>query len=143
VGTGRHRALSPRLRLIRASIIIEIRGAIRTGALSGWASEPSIGTLPVHHSIHVGDLFAGQFPAQVACASLLFARGANIKQVQRWLGHRSPTITLETYVHLLGDDLGEPLSLDRELPPGLAPTGLPRESGEEFSPEPASASAPG
>jgi integrase len=45
------------------------------------------------------------------CASLLFARGANAVQVQRWLGHHSAAFTLATYVHLLDGDLGEPLDL--------------------------------
>jgi integrase len=49
------------------------------------------------------------------CASMLFERGRNAVQVQRWLGHHSPAFTLATYVHLLGDDVGEPLSLDEEL----------------------------
>ena len=30
-------------------------------------------------------------------------------QVQRWLGHHSPSFTLDTYVHLLEDDFGEPI----------------------------------
>jgi integrase len=30
-------------------------------------------------------------------------------QVQRWLGHHSASFTLDTYVHLLDNDLGEPL----------------------------------
>jgi hypothetical protein len=34
-------------------------------------------------------------------------RGLNAKQVQVWLGHHSPAFTLETYVHLLSDDLPE------------------------------------
>jgi integrase len=45
------------------------------------------------------------------CASLLFAQGRNVVQVQRWLGHHSPSFTLDTYVHLLDGDLGDPLSL--------------------------------
>ena len=45
------------------------------------------------------------------CASMLFARGRNAKQVQRCLGHHSPAYTLATYVHLLDDELGEPLDL--------------------------------
>lgn len=44
-------------------------------------------------------------------ASRLFAEGRNAVQVQRWLGHHSPSFTLDTYVHLLGGDLGEPLDL--------------------------------
>jgi integrase len=45
------------------------------------------------------------------CASLLFAEGRNVKQVQSWLGHATPTITLETYVHLLDEGAGDPLDL--------------------------------
>lgn len=45
-------------------------------------------------------------------ASRLFREGRNIVQVQRWLGHHAPSFTLDTYVHLLDADLGEPLALD-------------------------------
>jgi integrase len=45
------------------------------------------------------------------CASMLFAEGRNAVQVQRWLGHHSPAFTLARYVHLMDDDLGEPLAL--------------------------------
>jgi integrase len=45
------------------------------------------------------------------CPSLLFAEGRNVKQVQAWLGHATPTITLETYVHLLDEGVGEPLEI--------------------------------
>jgi len=44
---------------------------------------------------------------------MLFAQGRNVKQVQRWLGHHSPSFTLDTYVHLLSDELDEPLELPR------------------------------
>jgi integrase len=43
-------------------------------------------------------------------ASRLLAEGRNVVQVQRWLGHHSPSFTLDTYVHLLEDNLGEPLA---------------------------------
>lgn len=46
------------------------------------------------------------------CATQLFARGANVKQVQIWLGHHSPAFTLERYVHLLPDDLPDAEMLD-------------------------------
>lgn len=49
------------------------------------------------------------------CASLLFARGANAVQVQRWLGHHSPAFTLATYVHLLPGEGAGALDLDSEL----------------------------
>ncbi len=41
------------------------------------------------------------------CATRLFNAGLNAKQVQVWLGHHSPAFTLDTYVHLLPDDLPE------------------------------------
>jgi Phage integrase family len=45
------------------------------------------------------------------CATALFREGRNVKQVQAWLGHHSPAFTLETYVHLLPQDLSEPRSI--------------------------------
>ena len=41
------------------------------------------------------------------CASLLFAAGKDLKQVQHWLGHHDPAFTLSTYVHLLDGGLGD------------------------------------
>ena len=41
------------------------------------------------------------------CASFLFARGRNIKQVQTWLGHADPGFTLRTYVHLIDEGVGD------------------------------------
>lgn len=44
-------------------------------------------------------------------ASRLVAEGRNVVQVQRFLGHHSPSFTLDTYVHLLEPgDLGGPLT---------------------------------
>jgi integrase len=58
--------------------------------------------------------WAGFHTFRHTVASRLFAEGRNVVQVQRWLGHHSPSFTLDTYVHLLSDDLGEPLApLDR------------------------------
>jgi integrase len=45
------------------------------------------------------------------CASMLFAEGRNVKQVQRWLGHHSPSFTLDTYIHLLDEGIGGPLKV--------------------------------
>ena len=56
------------------------------------------------------------------CASLLFDRGANAVQVQRWLGHHSPAFTLSTYVHLMDGGVGKGLGLDRELDAGRKAT---------------------
>lgn len=46
------------------------------------------------------------------CASLLFAEGRNVKQVQEWLGHADPGFTLRTYVHLMDEGVGDADFLD-------------------------------
>lgn len=46
------------------------------------------------------------------CASLLFASGKNVKQVQVWLGHADPGFTVRTYIHLMDDGLGDADFLD-------------------------------
>ena len=53
---------------------------------------------------------AGLAPLRVhdlrhTAASLSIASGASVKAVQHQLGHRSATLTLDTYSHLSGDDL--------------------------------------
>lgn len=53
--------------------------------------------------------WAGFHTFRHTVASRLFAEGRNVVQVQRWLGHHSASFTLHTYVHLLDNDLGEPL----------------------------------
>jgi integrase len=57
--------------------------------------------------------WAGFHTLRHTCATMLFAEGRNAVQVQRWLGHHSPAFTLATYVHLLDEDVGEPLSIAR------------------------------
>jgi integrase len=56
------------------------------------------------------------------CASLLIQRGATVKEVQTQLGHSTPTVTLNTYTHLFGDDL-DALWEPRQSPasPGQVP----------------------
>ncbi len=44
--------------------------------------------------------------------SLLYANGANISQVQAYLGHSSPSFTHNTYVHLLGNEKQPVLEID-------------------------------
>ena len=36
----------------------------------------------------------------------------------KWLGHHSAAFTLDTYVHLLSDDIGEPIDLAVEFGQG-------------------------
>jgi integrase len=49
--------------------------------------------------------WAGFHTLRHTCATSLFWRGLNAKQVQVWLGHHSPAFTLAVYVHLMSDDL--------------------------------------
>ncbi len=53
--------------------------------------------------------WAGFHTFRHTVASRLFAEGRNVVHVQRWLGHHSPSFTLDTYVHLLDGDVGIPL----------------------------------
>jgi integrase len=53
--------------------------------------------------------WAGFHTFRHTVASRLFAAGRNPVQVQRWLGHHSASFTLDTYVHLLDGDLGDPM----------------------------------
>ena len=39
------------------------------------------------------------------CASLAISAGANVKVVQRLLGHKTAVLTLDRYGHLFPDDL--------------------------------------
>jgi integrase len=54
------------------------------------------------------------------CASLLFAEGRNVKQVQEWLGHADPAFTLRTYVHLMDDGVGDATFFDELVVGGAA-----------------------
>jgi integrase len=51
--------------------------------------------------------WAGFHTLRHTCATMLFRSGLNAKHV--WLGHHSPAFTLAVYVHLLPDDLPEPV----------------------------------
>lgn len=55
------------------------------------------------------------------CASLLFADGKNVKQIQIWLGHADPGFTLRTYIHLLEDGVGSADFLDDAVEVGPLP----------------------
>ena len=49
------------------------------------------------------------------CAAMLIDAGASPLRLQRWMGHHSAAFTLDTYGHLLGDDLGPHLDLGLEI----------------------------
>ena len=50
------------------------------------------------------------------CAAMLIDAGASPLRLQRWMGHHSAAFTLDTYGHLLHDDLGPHLDLGLDIP---------------------------
>lgn len=60
-------------------------------------------------AVRAGLPWASLHTLRHTCASMLFRSGWNAKQVQMVLGHHSPAFTLATYVHIIPDDLPEPL----------------------------------
>ena len=60
----------------------------------------------------VGAPWAGFHSLRHTYASLQLARGANVLQLSRALGHHSPAFTLATYCHLLDGDMVPALDID-------------------------------
>jgi integrase len=56
------------------------------------------------------------------CASMLIESGLTPLRLQRRMGHHSPAFTLETYGHLIDDDLGPALDLRKRAASGQKPT---------------------
>ena len=62
-------------------------------------------------------------------ASLAISAGANVKAVQRMLGHASAAMTLDTYADLFDDDLGAVAeALDKAASSSVVATALSRRS---------------
>ncbi len=56
------------------------------------------------------------------CASVLISRGSSVKTVQRFLGHASAKVTLDTYAHLWPDDEDRTrLAIDEVLGAAVSP----------------------
>jgi integrase len=51
--------------------------------------------------------WAGWHTLRHTCASVLFRNGVNVVQVSRWLGHSSPSITMDVYISMLPGDIPE------------------------------------
>jgi integrase len=62
-----------------------------------------------------GAAWAGLHTFRHTFASLHIARGTNVVQLSKLLGHHSPAFTLSTYSHLLDDGVGAALDLADEL----------------------------
>ena len=71
------------------------------------------GTVPAAH--RAGVPWARFHTLRHTCAAMLIDAGASPLRLQRWMGHHSAAFTLDTYGHLLGDDLGPHLELCLEI----------------------------
>ena len=104
-----------------------VRGLRARRAASEWHGDrdlvfPSMtGTPMLAENLHrrvlkpaaeeAGVPWAGFHAFRHFCASALIAEGRNIVQVSRWLGHHSPSFTLDVYAHLMDEGVGDPLEL--------------------------------
>jgi integrase len=75
--------------------------------------------------------WAGFHTFRHTVASRLFAEGRNVVQVQHWLGHHAASFTLDTYVHLLENDLAAPLEGANKVQTCPTPSGDIRPSDVE------------
>ena len=80
-----------------------LKPAAVTAGLGGWVPTPKGRRA---HS------WVGFHTFRHTCASMLFREGWNAAQVQRWLGHHKPSFTLDTYIHLLDEDMPAPAFFD-------------------------------
>lgn len=64
--------------------------------------------------------WAGFHTFRHTCASLLISDARNIVQVSRWLGHHSPSFTLDVYAHLMDEGVGEAIDLAAVTTPVLS-----------------------
>lgn len=79
------------------SYLRKTHGSCSTSSWFYWAKKRSFGD-EIADSMTIHDL-------RHTCASLLVHAGANVKAVQRQLGHKSATMTLDVYADLFDDDL--------------------------------------
>ena len=79
------------------SYLRKTHGPCSTSSWFYWAKKRSLGD-EIADSMTIHDL-------RHTCASLLVHAGANVKAVQRQLGHKSATMTLDVYADLFDDDL--------------------------------------
>jgi integrase len=80
-----------------------LKPAAVTAGLGEWVQTPTG---------RRADSWVGFHTFRHTCASMLFREGWNAAQVQRWLGHHKPSFTLDTYIHLLDEDVPPPTFFD-------------------------------
>jgi integrase len=63
----------------------------------------------------IGTPWAAWHTLRHTYASLQLARGANVVQLSRALGHHAASFTLDTYIHLLEGEDADALDLDQAV----------------------------
>jgi integrase len=96
------------------SLLVEDVDALIFASAAGTVIDSSrlMGRVLKPAARRAGVPWAGFHTFRHTCATTLFRRGLNPKQVQVWLGHHSPAFTLATYVHFIADDLPDASFLD-------------------------------
>jgi integrase len=94
----------------------DAHGLVWTGKLGGRVSSIDLArTVLKPAREHLGMEWVTFKTFRHTCATMLFREGWNAVQVQRWLGHHKPSFTLDTYVHLLEEDVPVPDLFDELL----------------------------
>ncbi|HEY2307643.1 MAG TPA: site-specific integrase [Streptosporangiaceae bacterium] len=100
-------------------LFLSRRGGHLTLGEVRWVFDPAVQTVREaaaaqrrKEAEETGEAIAPEFPVitphelRHTCASLAISAGANAKVLQTLLGHKTATLTLDRYGHLLPDDLG-------------------------------------
>jgi integrase len=81
---------------------------VMSRVLKPTAVKTGLGEWVVERGRRRAESWVGFHTFRHTCATQLFLRGWNAKQVSVFLGHSDPAFTLRTYIHLLPEDLPEP-----------------------------------
>jgi integrase len=85
---------------------------LMTRVLKPAALEAGLGSWVPTRKGRRAESWVGFHTFRHTCASMLFRAGWNAAQVQRHLGHHKASFTLDTYIHLLDEDVPEPTFFD-------------------------------
>jgi integrase len=85
-----------------------IPSKVMSRVLKPKAVKVGLGEWVVERGRQRADSWVGFHTFRHTCATQLFLRGWNAKQVSVFLGHSDAGFTLRTYIHLLPEDLPEP-----------------------------------
>jgi integrase len=111
----RARVSEPAVLAVQAAVIEQRAKEV---AATGQASTPEFPTITPHDLRHTA-------------ASLAISAGANVKAVQRMLGHAKASMTLDVYADLFDDDVDDIAALDAAMRADGDPAGTGQKSGTD------------